>query len=110
MQAVRVSNRDDLQNLLARCLNLTKEQVLERLNDTYVSLAEETILRSMIRDLELGDTKTLDKILDRLFGKAVQVVAAQVNAKTLEDLVVGSAKDISPTPDENSSPQGDYEV
>ena len=98
-KAIRVSNRDELHVLLHRCNNLTKEQVLDRLHDPYISIIEETLLRSLVKDLELSDTKTLDKILDRLYGKAVQVVSQQIEVKTLEDIVAESAKDITPVDD-----------
>lgn len=77
---------------------MTKFEVVERLNDPNVTLIEEAYLRAIISDIECGSTATIEKMLDRVFGKAVQVVSGKVEVKTLEDLV-SQAVDVTPSDD-----------
>lgn len=89
-RAIIVNSRDDLVRLYEFCSNASKTMVVERLANPEISVMEDCILRAILSDMQCGRTATIEKLMERVYGKTTQVIAASIGVKTLEQLVEGS--------------------
>ena len=92
-KAIIVNSRDDLVKLYEFCSNASKSLVVERLANPEISVMEDCILRAILSDMQCGRTSTIEKLMERVYGKTTQVIAASVGVKTLEQLVEGANSD-----------------
>lgn len=101
-QALTVATKDELNRMYMLCMNLSKEELLARLEYQGITLFEESMLRAIVADMGRGEFRTLEKMADRLFGKVVQPINAQLNVTTLEELVAKSGEIDNETKDQTS--------
>jgi hypothetical protein len=96
-KALTVATKDELNRMYLLCLNLSKEELLARLEYQGITIFEESMLRAIVADMGRGEFRTIEKMADRLFGKVVQPINAQLNVTTLEELVAkaGEVEDTS---------------
>ena len=93
-KAIVVTSRESLVHLYNYCANATKEQVKARLDCPGITIFEESIFRALISDMEVGEIKTLEKLMERVYGKNVQPIAASLNTKSLEDILQESTGEV----------------
>jgi hypothetical protein len=101
-KALTVATKDELNRMYMLCMNLSKEELLARLEYQGITIFEESMLRAIVADMGRGEFRTIEKMADRLFGKVVQPINAQLNVTTLEELVA-KAGEIEDTNDAQAS-------
>ena len=67
-------SQSDTYNLLGCLLTCNEAQLHALYNNNKVPLAVKTIIKRLLDDSKLGNTKTIEKLWDRIFGKAGKAV------------------------------------
>jgi hypothetical protein len=76
-----VNSKETVAKLYWSCVNLTKEELANRLKNNP-SVFEEGILRAIIKDMEKGQMITLEKLMDRVIGKPKESIDLSANVST----------------------------
>jgi len=78
---VRIESRETVAKLYWDCVNLTKQELVERLKATP-TIFEEGVLRAIVKDMEKGTTTTLDKLMERVLGKPKEIIEMTSEVRT----------------------------
>lgn len=66
-------SKSDTYNLLSCLLTCNEQQLNAVYNNKKVPVAVKTVIKRLLEDAKLGNIETVEKLWDRIFGKAGQV-------------------------------------
>jgi len=91
--AIRFASKEHIHELYWKLLNANKIEVQEILANPTISVIEACILTAIIKDMEIGETKTIERMMDRVIGKPVNNIEHS-GSVSLENLLEASYKKI----------------
>jgi hypothetical protein len=91
IKAMKVHSRADLTRLCEFVQNADKPTIVARLNEPTITMLEETFLRAALADMQRGTDNTMRYLIERVHGKTIQPIVAQVGVRSLEEILEGSS-------------------
>jgi len=85
-KAARKLTQSRFAELASTCLNLTKEQLAQKIQDPKTTALDLMIMKVIQHSINKGDQMRLSFILDRLIGKVPTIVDLDVNPATIETI------------------------
>ena len=85
--AIRIESKERVAELYWRVLNMTRAQILDRLNESP-TMFEESILFSILHDAAKGQTDTIDTMLNRVLGHPKESIDIKANVESKNELDV----------------------
>jgi hypothetical protein len=85
--AIRVESKERVAELYWRVLNMTRSEILDRVNESP-TMFEECILFAILRDSEKGQTDTIDTMLNRVLGNPKDSIDIKANVESKNELDV----------------------
>ena len=94
LKAIGLSH-DDIRAVLENLVMADKAKAQELLQDPELPILAVGYLSAMLKDIQKGDSSTLEAIMDRLDGKAAQKVQAETTIRSAEPPAIffGDAED-----------------
>lgn len=87
LKSIRIESKERVAELYWRCLNMTRAQILDRINESP-TMFEECVLFSILRDATRGQTTTIDTMLNRVLGNPKELIELKADVSSKNELDV----------------------